>query len=131
MNNIKKIQALRDFCDFAEQSGIDFSVPLKIYRSCNSADEFHEAIRQLGSFEKSSNDSFLEATKKFGEGLKFEVFVLKSETCKRVVVGKKTVPFKAAETLPEIPEHEEDIVKWECPESFLDIKKEPVSVKEK
>ena len=128
MNNSKKIQALRDFCDFAEKSGIYFEMPGTIRFACGSAGVFSDTIKKLGSFEKSADESFLNATKHFGEGLKFEVYVYKNKTCKRVVVGKKTVPLQKSFYTPEVLEHEEDIVKWECPESFLDIKKETVSV---
>ncbi|MCH8285281.1 hypothetical protein IIB79_01975 [candidate division KSB1 bacterium] len=130
MNNSKKIQALRDCLDFVEKAGIDINIPWKIHAPCESAEEFSAKVKKLGSFDKKVDDSFLNAEKWFGDGTQciLQVYVLRTETCKRIVVGKKTVPFKAAETLPEVPEHEEDIVKWECPESFLDIKKETVSV---
>ena len=122
MNNHEKIDGMRKFLNFAEETGLDFAIPSTIYRACGSAEEFSAAVKKLGSFTKDSDDYSLNAKKSFPGGLTLEVYVPKSQTCKRVVIGKKTVPFKEAQVIPAVPAHEEDIVKWECPESFMNIK---------
>lgn len=127
MSNSEKIKGLRELLNFAEESGVDFDLPSMIYLSCNSAEEFSENVKKLGGFNKSADDGYLNATKSFSSGVQLQIYVSKTQTCKRVVVGQKDVPFKDAQLIAAVPAHKEDIVKWECPPSFIDIpKKEPV-----
>lgn len=82
-----------------------------------SKEDFSRLAKVLGSAEKIQSDLYYIHQKRFGS-IKLDLFTTKSVTCERVVIGKKHVE---ALHIParDIPEHDEEIVEWRCPESIL------------
>jgi hypothetical protein len=124
------IKGLRELSDFMEANDLPYWGTLGFYCNAKTPQDFSDMVKKLGSFKKTSDHSYLNAIKEFPGGVKLEVFVEKNLTCKKIVVGKKTVPFRDAQVIPAVPAHEEDIVKWECPESFIDLDKGKVKKEE-
>lgn len=76
-----------------------------------------DILRSVGSFTKAFEDERMLASVPVGH-ITLDIMVPRDEVCVRKVVGTRTVP---AETVPSsyspervIPEHEEEIVEWEC-----------------
>lgn len=72
-----------------------------------------EAVRALGECEKEYTDWTIAFIKKFGP-IKYGFYTSRETICEKKVVGKKIVPMQPSYYSPEVPEHEEDIVEWEC-----------------
>lgn len=140
MKRVEYIAALRQLADYLESheitdtyknrwSGKDedlFSAPhLEVYT--DNKELFGNICGAMGSFIKEVSDYSTGAVHKLPSGAYFGVRASRSVVCKRVIVGTKTVPAKEEEIIPAEPEHEEEIVKWECPESFIDLGKEEVN----
>lgn len=116
MTNSELLRKIADFCEEYP----DFPLPT-IYPSSVS---FHlepetakEFLRSLGSFEKHYYGNFFNATKKI-DGVTYEFWVARDAVCKRVVKGTRHVEatIRPAEL---IPEHEEELIEWECEEPIL------------
>jgi hypothetical protein len=133
MNNKESfIKELRDTADFLEERGFDENIRIgsfMIYLFCNDVDTFTRNTKALGSFEKDAQFSYLNATRKMGANFSIQVTIARELICKKVVVGKKVIPAREETIIPEkvipaMPEREEDIIEYECPESFMNIKRE-------
>lgn len=137
MNRLEYVAALRELADYivthelpdtiegywSHQVNDTFS-PFTLYISARNKRDFGTLCASLGSFEKVVTDYSTGAEVKLPGGMKVHVSISREQVCKRVVVGTKIVPAKEEEIIPAEPEHEEDIVKWECPESFIALKED-------
>lgn len=138
MKKSEYVAALRELADFLEKRefpdswkssyGSDESYP-NVYLSLftYNKDDFSNFARMLGSFEKDASDSYLSCTRKLDNSM-IIVHGYRDRICERVKVGTKIVPATEAKLIEAVPEHEEDIYEWKCPESFLDLKKEEINV---
>lgn len=119
MTHTEYANALRRIADWIETHP---EVPLPSATSLDitavSGRESLSAVaRAFGTATKEYSDSLIYLIKDFG-GVSLRVIEWRSNVCKRVVVGKTTVPEKI---LPAqlIPAHEEDVVEWRCDEPLL------------
>jgi len=113
------IEDLRDLADFLERRpDLVARIPGDVtFNICSSGiEDFRQTARSFGNANKFNWGSFVGLRKSFGL-LSLDLFVSKSESCERIVLGRKQVPEEV------IPAHEEEIVEWRCPQSFL-IEKE-------
>ena len=74
---------------------------------------FQQAIKALGTCEKEYTDWSVKVFKNFGP-IKYGVYTNRDSVCTKTVVGKRIVPAVASRYYPEVPEHEEDVVEWNC-----------------
>lgn len=74
---------------------------------------FRQAVKVLGTCEKEYTDYRVTVFKNFGP-IKYGVYSNRDYICTKTVVGKRIVPAVAFQYYPEIPEHEEDVVEWNC-----------------
>jgi hypothetical protein len=134
MNKNEYVASLRELADFVESREFpdkwegaydenNFDSPRLIFWARNKND-FGLIASAMGSFKKESNGDYIGAKKILPAGAYITLDANKNNTCTKKVVGTKIVPFKEAELVPAVPEHEEEIVEWECPESFVALKEE-------
>jgi hypothetical protein len=76
-------------------------------------DELTRLVKLLGSCDKEYSEHYFTISKSFGP-IKYGFQTSREKVCERIVIGKKIVPARPAQLIPEEPAHEEDIVKWEC-----------------
>lgn len=69
--------------------------------------------KRLGHADKEYNEYYAIVCKNFGP-IKYGMQIARENVCERRVVGKKTVPFREAYLVQAEPEHEEDVVEWDC-----------------
>lgn len=127
MNKQEYIQALRNLADFMEQREFPGtwkgtfsngypSVSLVLYTKDKQT--FGEATKAIGTCRKRADGGFLEVTREEPTFI-VQINAYRDGVCERVVTGTKTIPAKEEEIIPAEPEHEEEIVEWKCPESFM------------
>ena len=80
----------------------------------NHKEVLADLVRRMGNVEKKYSGDFLGIDKVFGSTVEFHVGAERTDVCERVVVGKKLVPAHEEYVIPASPEHEEDIVEWNC-----------------
>ena len=120
MNKNEIVKELREMADVLEKipfdlrDGEQLSNLTNIYLHCATKESFSRHTRALGSFTKVA-DGDLNAIKNVGEG-RIVVWIGQAQVCERIVTGKKTI---AA-----VPEREEEIVEYKCPDSFLNLKED-------
>lgn len=126
------IKDLRALANLLEERDFDFSkcdiFDVRIYLKCNSEESFKRNARALGTFDKSWND-YVNATRKFGEKIHFQVTAEREVVCKKIVTGTRIIPAQEERIIPEevipaSPEREEEIFEYQCPESFINTAKE-------
>ena len=125
MTDAERVVArLRDLADFFERCPSVASTGYWLADHTNlflSKERWQEALREVGTFEKGSDSSYLEARVRLPHGGKVTLNVSKTETCERIQVGVKTVtkevyPDDVQPTLVEVEEPQYD---WVCPDSWL------------
>lgn len=123
MKNTKQ-QAFADTCrklaDFYEAHP---DIPSPTHDNFNvyvEKDELPRIAKEIGSCKKNVDDTYFELVKDFGT-MTISFFVYRNQVCEKVVVGKKIIPEYVIPASEErvIPEHEEDVVEWRCPDSLL------------
>ncbi len=88
----------------------------------NTVSEMREAAKCYGgTFTKRSDDSSYNLTRIIAPNLNILIYADHQDVCTRIVLGTRKVP---AVTLPAreettVPEHEEEIVQWHCPELVM------------
>lgn len=119
----KALTGLRALLDWFETHP-DAPIPYQLDAStwhCRLNKDDLPRLRDIGDFEKRFNDTDgdFEAVVHVGKA-RIIYYTHRDNICIPRVVGKRTVP---AEVVPEsvIPEHEEDIIEWECKESVLSL----------
>lgn len=115
-------KGLREFVDFTQKNNLKCFGTEKFFYRCETPEQFSEVVKALGAFTKKAEGSELSAIKKFSDGIELEVYIARELTCKKIVKGAKVVPARPAVTYPATPERTEEIVEWECPESFFNLK---------
>jgi len=78
-----------------------------------SKTQFTSLVHGLGSSKKEYSDWYVKVFKEFGP-ITYGVSIPREQVCERKVVGKKIVPASPSRYIPETPEHEEDVIEWEC-----------------
>ena len=124
MTNQEFVESLRALADFYEahpalkpahsMSNRDITI------YANGKDEMAQCARQFGNCEKTSDDIFFRVIRNEKLGLfRLSAIEYRSQVCERVVTGKRVIP---AEVVPAhtVPEREEEIVEWRCPDSLLE-----------
>jgi len=123
MTNQEFVQSLRALADFYEDhpglKPAHYMSASNITIYANGKEELASCARHFGSCEKTSDEMFFRVIRNEKIG-SFTLSAIEYRTvvCERIVTGKKIVP---AQEVPAhiVPEHEEDIVEWRCPESLL------------
>lgn len=78
-----------------------------------SKDALVEFAKGLEHADKEYEDNYVTVSKSFGP-IKYGRKIPREKVCESRVVGKKTVPFRDAYLIPATPEHEEDVIEWDC-----------------
>ena len=125
--NRRYIDGLRELADFLEERPEFVPIGEKlILVYALGKEEFLKSCRLMGSFDKKVEPNFLNAIKKFNSMLTLELYTNRSNVCERVVtkitVPEQVIPAQKEET---IPEHEEEVIEWKCPESWLKDETKP------
>lgn len=121
----KYIKNLRELADYLESRGFTikegdiFYGTAPSYISCSEISSFKKNVKAMGAYKKHAG-SDLEAEREFGMA-KLQVYIPRRKVCERIVTGTRIIPAEAERIVPAKPEQTEDIVKYKCPESFLDI----------
>jgi len=88
--------------------------------SWDTTEEARTMATAMGTFEKRAQENLFYLTKRFGTVQVRAVFS-RSQVCKRIVTGKRTVP----ERVEVVPAHEEEIVEWDCPSLLKEESRAP------
>ena len=123
-NAIKVTEDLRNLADWLDEhpSIVDSLIAPSYYLFSYTEEDFREVNKQLGTFEKKTNDYGIQAVKSFGS-IKITHDINHDYVCEKKVVGTKIVT-KTVAIEPAVPleyeeiEVEEDITEWVCPESW-------------
>ena len=67
-----------------------------------------------GKVSKSAFESVFYLRKGFSGDIHLDFNAERDQVCKRVVVGTKLIPATSERIVPAQPEHEEEIVEWNC-----------------
>lgn len=133
MKRLEYVKALRELADYVESRPLpdewrsyvwmvsSYPVP-ELHFTVLNKEGFGEIVAALGSFKKESTEYNLRAVVTLPSGAQVRVAIAHEQVCEKVVVGKKVVPFRQAYMVDAVPEHEEEIVEWKCPESFIALK---------
>ena len=114
------IQGLRDLADLYEnQPGLQLPHEQTINVFCDSAEEFTEQARALGSVQKRDDGRYFTLRRTFGGVINFDLFTERDLVCERIVTGQRVIPATEAKLVPAEPERIEDIIEWRCPDSVL------------
>ena len=124
MNRESQLRDLRALVEFLETHE-DCPIPYDLTNEdqwyvVTSEEALLDARRAIGFVQKMEDEGYIGFARHFGD-LRYSVQIARSSICERKVVGKKIVPAKAA-----VEEHEEDVVEWVCPPSFLETFQEAV-----
>lgn len=100
-------EKLRLMADFYERHP-DFP-PMKLgLVYCAAREEFICIARECGYADKTFSDSYAYLEVELTGDCKIKFFTDRDQVCERRVIGKKLVPAQI------YPEHEEDIIEWDC-----------------
>jgi hypothetical protein len=135
MNKVEYVAALRELADFVERkpfpdtkTSVWRNEPVALFDAptlsmhVESAPEFGAICAAIGTFEKDRNEYSTGAIAKLSAGARVSVHTARQNVCKKIVVGTRVVPATEERVIEAEPEHEEEIVEWECPESFVALK---------
>ena len=105
------VRGLRDLADVMEQNRA-IQVPWEIVINA-FADTREEiaAVARTGSWRKAFAGDWFSLRREFGGSVALDVSIQRAQVCKRVVVGKMTLPAQ--------PEREVEQVEWQCEDSLL------------
>lgn len=133
MKRLEYVAALRELADYVESHEFPesktgywgsiedtFKAP-NLEFDVRNREDFVAFVRAMGSFEKERDSYSTGAKFELPSGTYVKVETARENVCKKIVVGKRTVEAQPERILAAIPEHEEDVVEWECPESFLNL----------
>ena len=99
----------------------------------NTRREAAQALMELKPCKKIYTENMFFLEKDFG-GVKLRYSFYREAICKKKVVGKRIIEAltRPAQLIPaeHIPEHEEDIVEWECGESLAALAGDKISGEE-
>ena len=137
MTKQEYVKSLRELADFLESKPLpddwaaylrseikeNYSAPAHLFRVSDKK-TFGKIVATLGSFEKSTTDYDVRVEVTLPNGAIIIVVIEHKEICEKIVTGKKKVPFTPARLIDAIPEYEEEIVEWKCPDSFVALKGE-------
>lgn len=136
MNKQEYVNALRELADFIESKPLpdswkpyswmdSMSYPTPtIGFQLHHKEDFGRIAAVLGTFDKESRRDTISAVVTLPTGAKVTAEIAHEKVCERVVVGTKKVAFQQAYFISAVPEHEEEIVEWKCPDSFVALKGE-------
>lgn len=99
--------------------------PFTIFFNARNKEDFGKLCAAFGSFEKERDNYSTAAKVTLSSGFSLKVSTDRSNVCKRIVVGTRTIEAKPerVEVIEAEPERTEEIVEWECPESFIALGK--------
>lgn len=120
MNNIHTktqlafIDGLRQFADFLEKHPkIKIVCDRRFDIFVDSKDKLRDALQGTGHWKKGDDLYYVTFSQMFGS-IKLEINISHECVCEKIVTGTKTIPRQDV-----IEEHEEEVFKWRCPDSFL------------
>lgn len=129
MNKQEYVASLRELADFVESRefpddwsgwyGINSYTAPDIQFSVNSKTDFAKIAKAFGSFKKSGDSASTDCNKELSLGARLALWGKKEAICEKVVVGKRIIPAEPEQIIPATEEHEEEIIEWKCPESFI------------
>jgi len=116
----RKLRALADFIETRPECARQFQWTVYSAQIFPPKQKWEDVLRELGTFEKGSDDAYLEARVELPDGTMFIANQAKTNTCERVQVGTKTVT-KTVPVTDEVKtiEVEEPQYEWVCPDSWL------------
>ena len=117
------VARLRGLADWVEDKPIIASA-MRWYASTVNVfprEKWQEALREAGSYRKSSVEAYLCAVVEIPGGVRVELNASKEDTCTRVKVGEREVE---VERYPDdvevtIVTETQDVFEWQCPESWM------------
>jgi len=121
MENHEFINALRELADFYEaRPDMELPISLEISLYPSGKQGMAKVARQMGKCEKVADGMFFRVKRFFGP-IQLVAIEYRSMVCEKVTVGKKIVPETVipAREAQVIPEHEEEVVEWRCPELLV------------
>jgi hypothetical protein len=125
------VAGLRELADWIEENGhrlpvreIEFKADTWVFddwKDYNNPDKYlrparekmQQIARVLGRADKELMSDWFSLKKKFGDFVMLEFTSNRKVVCRKVVKGTRTIPEQV------IPEHEEEIVEWECNDPLL------------
>lgn len=133
MNRLEYVIALRELADYVESHEFPerktgywgsiedtFKAP-NLEFDIRNREDFVAFVRAMGSFEKERDSYSTGAKFELPSGTYVKVETARENVCKKIVVGQRFVEEQPERVLEAVPAHNEDIVEWECPESFLNL----------
>lgn len=133
MNRLEYVAALRELADyveaheFPESKAAYFGGYEDTFKAPNlefdvrNREDFVAFVKAMGSFEKERDSYSTGAKFELPSGTYIKVETARENVCKKIVVGQRFVEEQPERVLAAIPAHHEDVVEWECPESFLKL----------
>ena len=117
---IRGLRELADFYDARPELPLPSEVTVNLTDVKGKAELAHVA-ELMKPCKKEVTLSFYKLIRHFGP-IVLEAYDWRSNICERIVTGTKVVAEKIVPAQEEevIPEHEEDIVVWKCPDSLLE-----------
>lgn len=121
----RKLRALADFVETRPECASQFQWSVYTAHIYPPSNKWDAVLRELGTFEKGSDNQYLEARVELPDGTMFVANQAKTNTCERVQVGTKTVT-KTVPVSDEVKtiEVEEPQYEWVCPDSWLTSKED-------
>lgn len=128
MDPIEYARGLRDLADWVEQNADQLEDRElrddlgQIFVCRLGRDEFVDAVRMLGTGDKTSDDSYFNVTRRFGP-VAVQAYTPRATVCQRVVTGVRTVTRQVPDPdapLVTVTEEVED-VDWVCEPSILKL----------
>lgn len=118
--NQEMADGLRQLADWLEanpqQDGILGYVTVNCFLQSREALLAH--VKGLGRLEKDAVGNWFYFRKRFTNRVSLEFNIDREKICRKVVT-KTVLPAEPARIIPALPEREEEIVTWECPDSVL------------
>ena len=123
---IQLVKGLREAANWIEANDLpiqmELGTPPYLNLWCANGDEMAVIAKSFSPFEKHFGDSCLVWINRQFAGLQVQVTAWKDAVCRKI--EKRTIkPAQPEILLPAMPEREEVIVEWECPQSILNYAK--------
>ena len=120
MKAIDLMNELVDFVELLKKLGdMDLDTDVSLWVRARDSQELKIMARRIGGpFEKSQTDRSFFLDRQFSKHIRIHIAIWRAAICTRVV-SEKRVAAKPEIVLPAVPEHLEEVVTWECPDSIL------------
>ena len=117
-NSVRTLRLLADWYEKHPDAPSTYIVEDCVFVSISGStkEELADAVRTIGSCEKSFKNSEVEFTVKISDDFRIRFYSTRRDlVCRKVVTGTKHVP----EYVRTVPEHDEETYEWICDEPIL------------